>query len=164
MSKPRFSFRQVIFMLLSILIMILIFYFSSENADDSTTSSNFIVDFIVKVFFPKMNTYPINKQADLLDTIEFAVRKAAHFSIYAALGFCISGTFRKFKLKSKNTLITVLSCFIYACSDEFHQSFSPGRAPAFRDVMIDTGGGFFGIICFSLIVTVFRKIHNHKAA
>ena len=28
---------------------------------------------------------------------------------------------------------------------------------------IDTGGGFFGIICFSLIVTVFRKFHNHKA-
>ena len=97
MSKPCLSFRQVIFMLLSILIMILIFYFSSENADDSTTSSNFIVDFIVKVFFPKMSAYPINKQADLLDTIEFAVRKAAHFSIYAALGFCISGTFRKFK-------------------------------------------------------------------
>lgn len=66
MSKPRLSFRQVIFMLLSILIMILIFYFSSENADDSTTSSNFIVNFIVKVFFPKMNTYPINKQTYLI--------------------------------------------------------------------------------------------------
>ncbi len=41
--------------------------------------------------------------------------------------------------------------FLYACSDEFHQSFVPGRGPAFRDVLIDTSGGAFAYIVTSVI-------------
>jgi VanZ family protein len=34
---------------------------------------------------------------------------------------------------------------IYAVSDEFHQSFTPGREPKLRDVLIDTAGSFLGM-------------------
>jgi len=42
--------------------------------------------------------------------------------------------------------------FLYACTDEFHQSFVPGRACLFRDVMIDTSGG-----AFAMIIKYFKK-------
>jgi VanZ family protein len=42
----------------------------------------------------------------------------------------------------------LLFVFLYASSDEFHQSFVPGRGPAFSDVLIDTAGGLTGIILY----------------
>lgn len=48
--------------------------------------------------------------------------------------------------------------FLYACSDEFHQYFIPGRAMAFKDVLIDTSGGITGYI----IVTIIEKVKIRK--
>ncbi|MBQ3466792.1 MAG: VanZ family protein, partial [Oscillospiraceae bacterium] len=42
-------------------------------------------------------------------------------------------------------LTGLLFCFLYACSDEFHQLFVPGRAGMFSDVLIDTVGVLFGL-------------------
>lgn len=41
--------------------------------------------------------------------------------------------------------LSVLISFLYAVSDEYHQSFVPGRGPAFRDVLIDTIGASFAL-------------------
>jgi VanZ family protein len=38
-------------------------------------------------------------------------------------------------------IITIIFVFLYACSDEIHQLFVPGREGAIRDVIIDTCGG-----------------------
>ena len=40
---------------------------------------------------------------------------------------------------------------LYACTDEFHQIFVPGREGAFRDVIIDTCGGITLILLYNLI-------------
>jgi len=48
----------------------------------------------------------------------------------------------------RSALYALLFVFLYASSDEFHQSFIPGRGPAFTDVLIDTAGGLTGIILF----------------
>ena len=36
-------------------------------------------------------------------------------------------------------------CFLYACSDEYHQTFVPGRAGAMIDVAVDMAGVLFGL-------------------
>ena len=41
---------------------------------------------------------------------------------------------------------TLLLVFLYASSDEFHQSFVPNRTPLFTDVLIDTAGGTLGLL------------------
>jgi len=50
-----------------------------------------------------------------------------------------------------------LLSFLYACSDEFHQTFVPGRAGQFKDVLIDTAGALIGLIVVTLIRMVVRK-------
>jgi len=73
---------------------------------------------------------------------DFLLRKAAHVAEYAVL----AALFRR-ALKGSSTLspsalfwATVVFCFVYAVSDEWHQSFVPGREPSFWDVLIDTAG------------------------
>ena len=43
-----------------------------------------------------------------------------------------------------------MGVFLYACTDEFHQLFVPGRSGNFRDVIIDTSGGVLSAILFGL--------------
>jgi VanZ family protein len=40
---------------------------------------------------------------------------------------------------------------LYAATDEWHQSFTPGRSPAIKDICIDATGGFIGLALLSLI-------------
>jgi VanZ family protein len=54
----------------------------------------------------------------------------------------------------KLILISILICFLYALSDEIHQSFVPGRACRILDVVIDTSGSAF----FFLVYYLFSKL------
>ena len=108
--------------------MIFIFIMSHTNGNDSSNQSNFIAEIILKV---------INIDRD---TLTFIIRKAAHMSEYA-----ISNVI------SKHTLsLSLLVTFIYACSDEFHQLFIPGRSGQFKDVLIDTSGALIMLMIIFL--------------
>ena len=48
--------------------------------------------------------------------------------------------------------------FLYAVSDEFHQSFVPGRSASIRDVLIDT----IGIIGFYIAAKIFVLNQRNK--
>ena len=135
--------RQIIFAVLSIVCMIIIFRFSADNAEESTEKSDFFVNIL--------ESLPIA----LRNNLSFIIRKTAHFSIYALLGFLISGIFFK-----KEIFYTLSVCFLYACTDEIHQYFVAGRSCRFQDIMIDTAGSFFGILIFILIM----KLLNRKGA
>ncbi|KXK08559.1 MAG: VanZ like family protein [Microgenomates bacterium OLB22] len=43
-------------------------------------------------------------------------------------------------------LLTLLCCFLYAGSDELHQTMVPSREGVLRDVIIDTGGMIIGYL------------------
>ena len=58
----------------------------------------------------------------------FFKRKIEHMAGYAMLGLL------------KAAALTILIAAAYAASDEWHQSFVPGRHPLATDVLIDTGG------------------------
>ena len=60
--------------------------------------------------------------------------------------------------------MSIFLSFLYACTDELHQIFVPGRSAQFRDVLIDTLGASFGAIITYLIIKLFAKIKicSHK--
>ena len=144
----------------TIAVMIVIFLFSSENAEESAKSSSGFIRFIVDIFnnlFNKEHSITITK------SIEHFVRKTAHFCIYGLLGF---NAYWLFLWNCKNKprhLILIFSSilsFIYACRDEIHQLFSPGRSGSFGDVLLDTTGAFCGALMLMIITSVY--FHSKK--
>lgn len=58
----------------------------------------------------------------------------------------------------KKWIISIGVGIIYAISDEFHQSFIPGRSAEIRDVLIDTFGVIIGIIVVLAIISVYKAL------
>ena len=82
--------------------------------------------------------------------------KLAHFSIYGLLAATLIGAVpsdlrRRRPWAAAGAII--LWCLIYGISDEFHQSYIPGRFPSLADIAADT----LGAIVVSLGALVFRQ-------
>lgn len=75
---------------------------------------------------------------------DFLIKKVFHLFEYFILYLL---TWRAFKNYFSKQVFIVAFLFIvlYAASDEFHQSFVPGREAKVRDVIIDAAGGFLGL-------------------
>jgi VanZ family protein len=74
---------------------------------------------------------------------------ALHAIIYAVFGSFFSPALRSALPKisrRRAVLLTVVFCFLYGLSDEFHQIFVPGRTASFSDVMVDLAGGIIGVL------------------
>ena len=54
-------------------------------------------------------------------------------------------------------LLVVLFCLLYGISDEFHQSFVPGREPSGGDLLADTAGAV-AAVAFWLRFTLIRQL------
>lgn len=115
--------------LITILIMTLIFFFSSQNGEQSSYTSGIFTTIFISLF-------PLIKR----ETASFFIRKCAHFTIFGCLGFSFYHA-----LEKKTTYIPLLLSFLYACSDEIHQSFTAARSCQFSDVLLDTSGAFLFI-------------------
>ena len=121
----------------------LIFFMSNQPADISNAQSNFILELI------KGAGIPVKEQS--IQMIITLIRKGAHFSEYTILGLLGYNVIRYYISTRKARFLALILVFIYACSDEFHQIFIPGRAGRFTDVVIDTCGGAFSFIIVGII-------------
>jgi VanZ family protein len=72
---------------------------------------------------------------------DFALKKTAHMFVYFVLFRLI---YRAIIVDVKNPLkasiISFILCLLYAISDEYHQSFVPGRTPTGKDLLFDILG------------------------
>ena len=76
-------------------------------------------------------------------------RKLAHFTEFALLGIVLFRLIRNREDKTPVAWLLSLGCgFFVACVDELLQHFSPGRAPRFGDVCIDTAGVLTGTLLY----------------
>lgn len=135
--------RKRIAWVLLIAWMILIFLMSHQPGEVSSSQS----DLLLKVF--SFIGIELNDYFGELAT--FIIRKTAHFSEYMILFFLAYNVSIKYTKEKKVRLFLIAFVFIYACTDEFHQNFIPGRNMAFKDVLIDTLGGIFGYIIITII-------------
>lgn len=143
--------KKIIIYILLILWMSLIFCFSNQPAIDSDKVSNGVINKLIQVV-EIISNHKFNEIE--LDNIYkyavFPIRKLAHFTLYFILGIFMYLSLYKNTLNSKKIfIISLILCFLYACSDELHQIFIPGRSGELRDVFIDTFGSLLSIILVS---------------
>ena len=151
--------RKIIKFLLVIMCMICIFSFSADDASESTRKSDDVIVKISEVVLGEKLTKTEKK--DYIDKFVVLVRKTAHFSIYLLLGFLLLSLLSEYmKVGYLAILLAVLFSFLYACSDEFHQMFVPGRAGSMIDVLIDTSGATTGCCLYYFFHMIRRKIHG----
>ena len=93
------------------------------------------------------------------ETFHHYLRKTAHFTEFAALGFCMSGFYWNLPWKKPALRLPASfgSCVLAACIDETIQVFNPGRGPGVKDVLLDSCGAAFGILVFLLLRWIMIK-------
>ena len=140
--------------------MLFIFTMSSFGHTSSDAQSNLFVDFIAQNF-PHVR-HGLENNLISLSTLIFLVRKTAHFTEYAILGSLFLLNLKSWQRPksstSMNIFLSLIFSFLYACTDEIHQIFVPGRSAQFRDVLIDTLGASFGATITYLTIKFFAKV------
>lgn len=101
-----------------------------------------VAGWMALIFFlssqPKLPSPP-DPLADLI------FKKGAHFTVYAVLAVL----FLRALLPGRRVWAVAWTLTVlYAASDEWHQSFVPGRHPQPTDVLIDLAGATTGLLLF----------------
>ncbi len=144
----------------SVLIMATIFYFSAKPDTNSNESSMLITNRVIKLYEALTDTQNQNDiSIETMEQINLIIRKTAHFCEYALLAASFALHFILWKQKGKRLFIApVILASLYAATDEFHQTFVPGRSGQWKDVFLDTSGAVIGsLIIFLIVVSANRK-------
>lgn len=144
----------------AVLIMVMIFSFSSKTAEFSKESSLTVTNAFLSLYENISDCgFHEEKRMEVLEMMDFIVRKGAHFTEYALLAVAIAFPLRLRKLKGYQLALSSIAFTVcYAVTDEFHQVFVPGRSGEFRDVLIDTAGAVTGFLIFCAVKTLAAKI------
>lgn len=148
-AKRSKKAAAVVFWILTAAVMVVIFWFSSENGDDSKEISENVLAVIIE-YLGNIVSHNV-------------LRKIAHFTEYAVLGFCMSGAIY-FTFSKNRFYVPLIPCVLYAVSDEIHQYFVPERACRIFDVFVDSCGSSVGILIFLLIVLITDRVQKKHHA
>ena len=144
--------KKIIKGFIVILCMLSIFLFSTDNSNESTRKSNQVILGITNLFHKDLSN---KEKKKIIDMFFVPIRKMAHFGIYLVLGISFICFLREFSIPVlKLLLLSIFLAFLYACSDEVHQLFVPGRSGQVSDVLLDTIGASVGVGLYYLL---FRK-------
>ena len=158
--------KKFIFIFCIILWCIIIFIFSSMSGNESNEKSKATINNVIDTTLEVTNDsgitdkHPSEKKINsVIEKLNRPLRKCMHASVYFVLAILVFLSFKSFKINGwKLYIFPILICFIYACTDEFHQYFVSGRTSEFTDVLIDTGGAIVGIMVAKLVSKVYYKI------
>ncbi|MGI6705912.1 MAG: VanZ family protein [Clostridia bacterium] len=124
-----------------ILWMGVIFFFSSQTGMESSRNNALILRIL--------SGMGIDLQwMDSWVNMNLVIRKLAHIIGYFILAtLWIRALEDEGRSRARTLLWAGIFSFLYACTDEWHQSFVPQRDPSFRDVLIDSVG-----ICLAILI------------
>jgi VanZ family protein len=84
--------------------------------------------------------------------IDMGVKKGGHMTGYALLSLAyLQGLTGRNWAARRRVALAVLLAILYAITDEFHQSFTPGRHSSIMDVGIDAIGALLGVMLWMVI-------------
>ena len=141
------KFFAAVFWALTLTVMVMIFMFSAATGEESEAVSQNLLSKIIE-FIGNYISHNF-------------LRKLAHFSEFAALGFCMTGAIH-FTFGKRNFYLPLIPCVLYAVSDEIHQHFVPERACRVFDMFVDTCGIMTGIGIFLILILIISKIIKIK--
>ena len=150
----------ILSLLLVIAVMVMIYCFSAQTGAESGAMSGKITTWVLSLVIPDFANFAPEKQEAIRSTVGLIVRKLAHFSEYALLGFSLMLHIAQIQKKISVRLPWLWAWAvgtIYAASDEFHQGFVAGRGPSIVDVMIDSAGVIAGTMLLLWILLRKKK-------
>lgn len=139
--------RRLVYLGLMLCVMGVIFWFSAQPAGESQALSDGFMSLLLDGRIPFLSWL-----ADLGFFEWFSLRKCAHAFIYFVLGILAALFVGTWDLQGVRLWIFPwLISVAYACTDELHQYFVPGRSCELRDVGIDACGALAGVMLLLLI-------------
>ena len=161
-NKMKKNIERIILLILLLGTFSIIFGFSSQDGEKSGSISKKITEEIVKRI-PQIQEKEQEERELITQRTEKVIRKIAHFSIYTVVGILLMALVSTYQIKEKNKIIiSIIIGITYACSDEIHQSFIPGRSPMITDVIIDTMGVILGILLILLGKVIIKKYRKNS--
>ncbi|MBI4710603.1 MAG: VanZ family protein [Nitrospirae bacterium] len=103
-----------------------------------------VVYWIITVSYMTAIFYISSQKSIELPSLPFGFDKVVHAVVYAVLGVLSYLSFKKSGLNRRVIALSFLLAVIYGITDEFHQSFVPGRNAAVGDAVADAVGAFLG--------------------
>ena len=166
-KRKRIMLTAVTGLLLS-LLYVAIFSFSDQESEQSSSLSREVTEKCVETV-TELSGKKLSKslKEQLVEKLEKPVRKAAHFTEYAGMGFLVYILLAIWYEKNRaRTGYSIAWVFVSAAFDEMHQLFVAGRYSSGWDVLIDTAGGVFGMACVlltrRLVLLIYRVAFRRK--
>ena len=142
---------------------------SNMDTNESNGKSKTIINDVVEKSVETTNGLGItdrhpskSKMEQVIEKLNYPLRKVAHASEYFIFTILILVALENSGVKGiRKFIIALIICFIYACTDEYHQTFVNGRTGQFSDALIDTLGGFVSCLMyvFMMEISKIRKKH-----
>ena len=135
--------------------MAVIFFASTSELSASNTT--LLLQPLLRWLFPHISD-------ERIAVVHFLVRKGGHLTEYAVLGLLSARAFTSSShagLRRRWFLTALILVFVYALSDEYHQSFVPSRTASIYDSLIDTCGGLAALVLTDWRI---RKRRNARQA
>lgn len=156
--KKNLIFKRILFLVMLAATFYVIFNFSAQDGELSGSVSRKVTTFIVEML-SKVKNMDVNLKFHYITKLEPIVRKLAHFSIYTVVGFSVMGFMCTFDIRNVFKFIASMGIGVtYAITDEFHQSFTPGRSARLFDVGIDSFGVLTGIFIMIILIIFIESI------
>ncbi len=133
-------------------VMLMIFLFSTQRAEKSNATSGYLTVLLIHSIQPDYESWPAEQKEQYYDHVQLVIRKCAHFTEFAMLGFslrlCLESWLggRKDRKKAWLNLGAWIGGTCYAGLDEWHQTLVDGRSGQVLDVVIDSGGVMTGML------------------
>ncbi len=164
--------KKIFIIILIIIWCAVIFTLSSMPSDESNEKSKGTINEAIEKTLEVTNGAKITdkhpserKMNSVIDKLNKPLRKCMHASVYFMLAILLFIGLKTFKIKGwKLSILPIIGCFIYACTDEFHQLFVDGRSSQFTDVLIDTTGAVISVIILNIIVVIVNKIKTKNSS
>lgn len=161
--------RIIISWLIVVIWAILIFIMSGMDTNESNSKSKNTLNEIVEKTVETTNGMGItdkhpseNRMKDFIEKYNYLFRKFAHASEYFILTILLLIALKNSGVVDKKIFVfAVCICFLYACSDEFHQLFVDGRTGQFSDTLIDTFGGFISCLMYTFMMKINKVRKKH---
>ena len=166
LGKKKNALAAVLLFILLVGWCVQIFNFSSDTRDESSSLSGGLLHSILERISASYREADEAAREEMLERVHEIFRKCAHFSEYFILEIIAFLFFSAVLSKKSHAAIqSMLFVVCYACSDEIHQYFVPGRGCKLFDVFVDSCGGLFALIIIliiTLIVSHTKKIKAEK--
>lgn len=135
MKELKQYYKLIISWILVIIWMIVIFSLSAMDGLESNTKSKGTINTAITKAAEVSNNLGVTdvntespKKFPIIEKLNAILRKGMHASVYFVLYILVFNALKQSNISNKKAyIIAILFVFLYACTDEYHQTFVDGR-------------------------------------